>query len=52
MGWSKGKRYRDIADACPAWLATQACSRPPVPKEVRDDQARPEYRWLTDQGPE
>jgi hypothetical protein len=42
----------DIADACPAWLAAQACRRPQVPKEVRDDQARREYRWLTNPGRE
>ena len=48
----KASGCRDIADACLAWLATQAPSRPQVPKEVRDDQARPEYRWLTDPGRE
>ena len=49
-GGVKSSGCRDIADACLAWLVTQACSRPQVPKEVRDDQARPEYRWLTDPG--
>ena len=48
----KASGCRDIADACLAWLATQAPSRPHVPKEVRDGQARPEYRWLADQGRE
>jgi hypothetical protein len=49
-GGVKGSGCRDIADACLAWLATQAAIRPQVPKEVRDDQARSEYRWLADQG--
>ena len=48
----KASGCRDIVDAYLAWLATQAPSRPQVPKEVRDDQARSEYRWLADQGRE
>jgi hypothetical protein len=48
----KASGCRDIADAYLAGLATQAPSRPQVPKEVRDDQARSEYRWLADQGRE
>ena len=36
----KASGCRDIADACLAWLATQACSRPQVPKEVRDGQTK------------
>jgi hypothetical protein len=51
-GGVKGKRLPRHGRACLAWLATQACSRPQVPKEVRDGQARPEYRWLTDPGRE
>jgi hypothetical protein len=51
-GGVKGSGWRDIADACLARLAAPACSRPQVPKEVRDDQARSEYRWLTDPGRE
>jgi hypothetical protein len=51
-GGVKGSGCRDIADASLAWLTTQTPSRPQVPKEVRDDQARPEYRWLADQGRE
>jgi hypothetical protein len=49
-GGVRGSGCRDIADACLVWLATQASGRPQVPKEVRDDQARPEYRWLANQG--
>jgi HPt (histidine-containing phosphotransfer) domain-containing protein len=41
----KASGYLDIA--C-AWLARQARSRPQVPKEARDDRARPEYGCLTD----
>jgi len=33
----KASGCRDIADTWLAWLATQAPSRPQVPKEVRDD---------------
>jgi hypothetical protein len=49
-GGVKASGCRHIADTWLAWLATQACRRPQVPKEVRDGQARPEYRWLTDPG--
>jgi hypothetical protein len=51
-GEVKGKRLADIADACLARLATPACNRSQIPKEVRDDQAKPEYRWLTHPGRE
>jgi hypothetical protein len=48
-GEVKASGCRDIADAR---LITQACSWPQVPMEVRDDQARPDYRSLKDPGGE
>ena len=49
----KASGCHDIADAYMALAGhTATPSRPQVPKEVRDDQARSEYRWLADQGGE
>jgi hypothetical protein len=51
-GGVKASGCREIADTHLAWLATQACRRPQVPKEVSGWPSQTEYRWLTDPGRE